>query len=108
MFRVHPNYRDRLAAAGITSFDDAAALEPTDDYAAKQGRSTGRYRLDAGGETLSLYVKKQFRLPWWRRMLAGLGTFPGPREWRNLQTAAELGVRVPDAVFDGADRDHVC
>jgi heptose I phosphotransferase len=108
MFRVHPHYRDRLTRAGITTFRDAAALSPTDDYAEKQGRSTGRYRLDVGGETLSLYVKKQFRLPWWRRTAAALGTFPGPLEWKNLQTAAALGVRVPEVVFCGAERGHRC
>jgi hypothetical protein len=108
MFRVHPQYRDRLASAGITSFDNAAALKPADNYVEKQGRSTGRYLLEVGGETLSVYVKKQYRLPWWRRAWADLGTFPGPHEWRNLQAAAALGVRVPEAVFAGADRDHAC
>lgn len=108
MFQTHPQYRDLLTAAGIASHAGAAALAPTDDYVEKQGRSTGRYRLEIGGEMLSLYVKKHFRLPWWQRPLAMLGTFPGPHEWKNLQTVAALGVRVPDAVFVGAERDHAC
>jgi heptose I phosphotransferase len=108
MFHVHPEYRDRLAAAGIASFADAAALKPADRYVEKQGRSTGRYRLSIAGETLSLYVKKHSRLSWWRRMITAAGSFAGPNEWRNLQTAAALGVRVPESVFVGTGQTHEC
>lgn len=106
---MHPDYRPQLARAGVASFDEAAALRPTDDFVEKQGRSTGRYRLDVGdGETLSLYVKKHFRLPWWRRAWAALWSFPGPHEWKNLEIAKSLGVPVPDAVFAGSEREHAC
>lgn len=108
MFVVHPEFRERLKAIGLTSFADAAALAPTDDHVQKQGRSTGRYRLEIDGETLSLYVKKHFRLPWWLRRFAPLRAFPGPQEWANLKIAESLGVRVPQAVFAGAEREHAC
>jgi hypothetical protein len=108
MFAIHSAFRRRLEAANLAAYDAAARLEPTDDYVQKQGRSTGRYRLEIEGETLSLYVKKHFRLPWWLRRFAPLGAFPGPTEWKNLKIAESLGVRVPEAVFAGAERDHAC
>lgn len=108
MFTIDPDYRASLARAGVASFDEAAAMRPTDDFVQKQGRSTGRYVLDVGGASLSLYVKKHFRLPWWQRAWAALGSFPGPHEWKNLQIAKSLGVRVPDAVFAGAERRNAC
>ena len=107
MFWIAPEYRERLSAAAVASYDDAARLEPTDDYVEKQGRSTGRYRLDVGDRTLSLYVKKHLRLPWWQRLLGATRLFPGPAEHANLRRAAELGIRVPEAVFAGADARHL-
>lgn len=108
MYLTHPDYRSQLATLKLENFNAAAALVPTDDHHCKQGRSTARYRLDVGDEVLSLYVKKHFRLPWWMRRFAPSRAFPGPHEWKNLQIAASLGVRVPDAVFAGAERDHEC
>ena len=108
MFWIAPEYRERLSAAAVASYDDAARLEPTDDYVEKQGRSTGRYRLDVGDRTLSLYVKKHLRLPWWQRLLGATRLFPGPAEHANLRRAAELGIRVPEAVFAGAEARHPC
>lgn len=108
MFWIAPEYRRSLAEAAVASYEDAARLQPTDDYVEKQGRSTGRYRLDVGGITLSLYVKKHMRLPWWQRALGATQWFPGPMEQANLERAAELGIRVPDTVFAGADPRHPC
>jgi hypothetical protein len=108
MYWTHPNYRAALDELGLTEFESAAALVPTDDHVCKQGRSTARYRLDVGEEVLSLYVKKHFRLPWWMRRFAPTRLFPGPHEWTNLKIAESLGVRVPEAVFAGALREHEC
>ncbi|MGC3967571.1 MAG: hypothetical protein QM775_09435 [Pirellulales bacterium] len=108
MFWINPQYRPQLAKATLESYEAAAALRPSDDYVEKQGRSTGRYRIDVGGETLSLYVKKHFRLPWWRRMFGAAASFPGPQEQEYLEKAASLGIRVPETVFAGADPAHPC
>lgn len=108
MFWINPQYRPQLARATVESYEAAAALHPSDDYVEKQGRSTGRYRLDVGGQTLSLYVKKHYRLPWWRRLFGAASSFPGPLEQVYLEKAASLGIRVPEAVFAGADPSHPC
>jgi heptose I phosphotransferase len=108
MFWIDPLHQRRIAMAGLDYYEAAADLHPTDDYVQKQGRSTGRYRIEIHGETLSLYVKKHFRLSWWLRRFAPLWMFPGPHEWRNLKIAASLGVRVPEAVFAGAERENPC
>ena len=97
-----------LGAAALDRYDAAAALVPTDDYVEKQGRSTGRYRLAIGDTTLSLYVKKHMRLPWWQRRFGSRRSFPGPAEAANLRHAAELGIRVPETVFAGANPAHPC
>ena len=108
MFWINPEYRALLADATLESYEAAAELRPTDDYVEKQGRSTGRYRLKVGGDVLSLYVKKHYRLPWWRRMFGAAQSFPGPLEQAYLEKAASLGVRVPETVFSGADPSHPC
>jgi len=108
MFWINPEYRSLLAKATLESYQAAAELYPTDDYVEKQGRSTGRYLLEIGEQTLSLYVKKQFRLPWWRRLFGTAASFPGPLEHAHLEKAAALGVRVPETVFAGADPAHPC
>jgi hypothetical protein len=108
MFWINPQYRPQLAQATVESYEDAANLRPSDDYVEKQGRSTGRYRIDVGGQTLSIYVKKHFRLPWWRRMFGSALSFPGPQEQAFLEKAASLGIRVPETVFAGADPAHPC
>ena len=108
MFWLNPDYRRLLGSASLDRYEAAAALVPTDDYVEKQGRSTGRYRLTIGDTTLSLYVKKHMRLPWWQRRFGSKRSFPGPAEHANLRHAAELGIRVPETVFAGADPDHPC
>src|SRR5262249_25150951 len=108
MFWINPAYQSLLAASALDSYAALAAWEPTDDFIAKQGRSTGRYRIDAAGRTLHLYVKKHLRLPWWRRAFAAARTFPGPSERANSERAAALGVRVPETIFAGADGRAAC
>ncbi|MCE9603659.1 MAG: hypothetical protein K8U03_02015 [Planctomycetia bacterium] len=108
MFWINPGYRSFLAASSLDSYGAIAAWNPTDDYVQKQGRSTGRYRVEVDGRTLSLYVKKHMRLPWWQRKFAPAKAFPGPSEFANLERVAALGVRVPETVFAGADGRAAC
>ncbi len=105
---IHPKYRSALAVAGADAYETLAALAPTDHGVEKQGRSSGRYQLTSGGEVLSVYVKKYFRLPWWQRWIASTDGFPGPRELANLRRAAALGIAVAEPVAAGADRRHPC
>ena len=44
----------------------------TDDLHEKQGRSTCRWRLDAGTRQLVVYLKRHFELPWRHGILAAL------------------------------------
>ena len=49
MFWIDPKYRAVFHAASADEYDSLARLAPVDDYVEKQGRSTGRYRIAAGG-----------------------------------------------------------
>lgn len=77
----------------------------TDCFHAKQGRSTGRWILRAGGQQLSVYLKRHYHLPWWRGLLAALwperGWSPALREWQRLAWAEAQGMPVPKAVAAG-------
>jgi heptose I phosphotransferase len=77
----------------------------TDDFHAKQGRSTGRWVLEKAGRTLAVYLKRHYRLPWWQGLLAALwpeGDWsPALREFRHLQWARAQGLPVPRVVAAG-------
>lgn len=76
-----------------------------DQFHAKQGRSTGRVVLAAGGQRLAVFLKRHYRLPWWRGLLAAAWPHPGwsPawQEWRHLRWAKREGLPVPAAVAAG-------
>jgi len=88
--------------AGPDWLDRALTLEPTDDFHAKQGRSTCRVVLQARGQKLGVYLKRHYRLPWWRGLLAAIfpevGWSPAWQEWRHLQWAQNQGLSVPETV----------
>ena len=77
----------------------------TDRFHAKQGRSTGRLVLGGPGRELTVYLKRHYRLPRWRGLLAALlpdgGWSPAVEEWRHLDWAREQGLAVPAAVAAG-------
>ncbi|MFM7315706.1 MAG: lipopolysaccharide kinase InaA family protein [bacterium] len=88
------------------SADACMAIESSDRYHAKQGRSTARVRLDsAGGQTVHAYVKKFEKLPFKERVWAILtspgSSTPGPVEWRHLEKARSLGIPVPHVIAAG-------
>jgi heptose I phosphotransferase len=89
-----PGWADRVMAAAVT-----------DRFHAKQGRSTGRWVLQADGRRLAVYLKRHYRLPWWRGLLAAVwpevGWSPALQEWRHLEWARGQGVPVPPAVAAG-------
>jgi hypothetical protein len=80
-------------------------LPVTDRYHAKQGRSTGRLILHAGGRRLAVYLKRHYRLPRWRGLLAALwpdaGWSPALEEWQHLAWARRRGLPVPASVAAG-------
>ncbi|HKI30499.1 MAG TPA: lipopolysaccharide kinase InaA family protein [Gemmataceae bacterium] len=81
------------------------ALDVTDRFHAKQGRSTGRLILGAGARRLSVYLKRHYRLPRWLGLLAALwpeGEWsPALQEMRHLEWARSQGVPVPAVVAAG-------
>ncbi len=81
------------------------AADVTDDFNAKQGRSTGRWVLESAGKQLPVYLKRHYELPWWHGLLATIwptGDWsPGMLERRNLEWAREIGMNVPRVVAAG-------
>ncbi|MBI3463358.1 MAG: hypothetical protein HY000_09905 [Planctomycetes bacterium] len=108
MFWIHPRYQDMLAAAATDSYEAVLKLPARDHFVEKQGRSTGRYTIAGSNESVSVYLKKYFRIPWWQRFLMPAARFPGPRELANIERVAALGIAVPKPVIAGADRNHPC
>jgi heptose I phosphotransferase len=89
-----PMWEDRIMTADIT-----------DRFHAKQGRSTGRWILHAREERLAVYLKRHYRLAWWRGLLAslwpGAGWSPAWQELRHLEWARAQGIPVPAVVAAG-------
>jgi heptose I phosphotransferase len=85
--------------------DRIMGLAVTDRFHAKQGRSTGRWILHTGDRRLAVYLKRHYRLGWWRGLLAALwpevGWSPALQEWRHLEWARAHGLPVPGAVAAG-------
>ena len=77
----------------------------TDDFHAKQGRSTGRWLLEAGGKQLAVYLKRHYELAWWQgwgaTLWPGGDWSPGMQECRNLEWAHGQGLPVPKVVAAG-------
>src|SRR5438552_864135 len=92
---------DWETALGTDWPDRVMQAELTDRYHAKQGRSTGRLILPR----LTVYLKRHYKLSWWRGLLAtlwpGRGWSPGAQEFRHLQLARDVGVPVPATVAVG-------
>jgi heptose I phosphotransferase len=80
-------------------------VELTDNFHAKQGRSTGRWILHGDGRRLAVYLKRHYRLPWRHGLLAtlwpGQGWSPGLQEARHLEWAKRHGLPVPAVVAAG-------
>ena len=101
------SWRDERHAASLPADLDASimALEGGDRLHRKQGRSTARVRFDAGGEALSVYLKRHYRLPAWDRVRALVhpsGRYsPAAAEWAHLERARGLGITVPEVVAVG-------
>jgi heptose I phosphotransferase len=89
-----PDWADRIMTTAVT-----------DRFHAKQGRSTGRWILHAQENRLAVYLKRHYRLPWWRGLLAALwpdrGWSPALEELRHLEWAQAEGLPVPRAVAAG-------
>ena len=69
--------------------DHIMQADLTDDINKKQGRSTGRWLLEAHGKHLGVYLKRHYELPRWLGLLAALwprGDWsPGMQECNNLE-----------------------
>jgi len=80
-------------------------LPVTDRFFAKQGRSVGRLILTEHGRSLSVYLKRHYRLPRRHGLLAALFSraawSPGWQEARHLQWAKAQGIPVPEVVAAG-------
>ena len=94
---------DRLA--GEDWPDRVMSVEVTDREHKKQGRSIGRLILTQGRARLGVYLKRHYRLGWWRGLLATLlpnrAWSPGLEEWQRLRWARDAGFPVPRAVAAG-------
>jgi heptose I phosphotransferase len=100
--RHQPDWAD---FAGPDWAERIMAVAVTDRFHAKQGRSIGRLVLEEDGRRLVVYLKRHYRLPWWRGLLATLrpdaGWSPALAEWDHLEWARRRGMPVPVAVAGG-------
>jgi heptose I phosphotransferase len=78
------------------------AMPVTDRFHAKQGRSIGRWIVEGPDRNLAVYLKRHYRLPRWRGLLAAFwpdaGWSPALQEWRHLEWAKAKGLPVPAAL----------
>jgi heptose I phosphotransferase len=85
-------------------------VDVQDRFHAKQGRSIGRWTLTtATGESLTVYLKRHYELPWrcgWGATLCPFGGAwsPGVAEWEHLAWAEEQGLPVPRTIAAGEFR----
>ena len=100
--RQRPDWAELL---GPDWADRIMDVDVTDRFHAKQGRSTGRWILRAGDRRLAVYLKRHYRLPRWRGLLAtvwpGAGWSPALEESQHLDWARAQGLPVPDVVAAG-------
>jgi hypothetical protein len=94
---------DRFAGEG---WPERIMNEPlTDREHKKQGRSIGRKIFADGRDTLSVYLKRHFRLSRFTGLLAtlfpGRVLAPGLQEWVRLRWAKEQGFPVPEPIAAG-------
>ncbi|HYV34478.1 MAG TPA: lipopolysaccharide kinase InaA family protein [Gemmataceae bacterium] len=91
--------------AGADWADTIMQIDVTDDFHAKQGRSTGRWILHEGNRQLSVYLKRHYRLPRLHGLLATLwprkAWSPALQEASHLEWAKEHGLPVPAVVAAG-------
>jgi hypothetical protein len=96
---------DWIQLLGPDRVQQVMALAVTDRFHAKQGRSTGRLILERDGRRLAVYLKRHYRLGWWRGLLATLwpdaGWSPALEEWDHLEWARARGLPVPATVAAG-------
>ncbi|MBV9125192.1 MAG: lipopolysaccharide kinase [Planctomycetes bacterium] len=88
--------------AGVDWPERIMTVPATDRFHAKQGRSTGRWIVQAHGARLAVYLKRHYHLPRWRGLLAALwpraNWSPALQEWRHLEWAQAQGMPVPAAM----------
>src|SRR5262245_55337086 len=74
---VEPDWADRIMGLAIR-----------DRFHAKQGRSIARWTLRKENRDLTVYMKRHYRLPRWRGVLATIwpdaGWSPAVQEWHHL------------------------
>jgi hypothetical protein len=91
--------------AGPAWADHIMHVPVTDRLHIKQGRSIARWTLESDGRRLVVYLKRHYRLPFWRGLLACLwpaaGWSPAVQEWRHLEWARDQGLPVPEAAAGG-------
>jgi heptose I phosphotransferase len=100
--RQQPHW-ERFAGEGWA--DRIMQVAVRDRFHAKQGRTLARWTLRAGGRELVVYLKRHYRLPWWRGLLAlvwpDAGWSPALQEWEHLEWARARGLPVPRAAAGG-------
>jgi heptose I phosphotransferase len=86
--------------------DRIMGIPITDRFHAKQGRTIARWTLQGpSGRRLVVFLKRHYRLEWWRGLLALLWPntpwSPALQEWEHLEWARSAGLPVPTALAGG-------
>lgn len=100
--RQHPTW---APLAGDGWADHIMGLALQDRFHAKQGRSIVRWSLQNDDRRLAVFLKRHYRLPWWRGLLALLWPnrpwSPALQEWEHLEWARAHGLPVPVPMAGG-------
>jgi heptose I phosphotransferase len=101
--RQHPDW---AAFAGPGWADRIMDVIVADRFHAKQGRTIARWSLvTTEGRRLVVYLKRHYRLPWWRGLLALLrpcvAWSPAMQEWEHLEWARARGLPAPAPMAAG-------
>ncbi len=94
-----PEWRAR---AGADWIDWIMSMTVSDRFHTKQGRTTARWSGTSGRDRQAVFLKRHYRLPWWRGWMAAIcpnvGWSPAMQEWKHLEWARRCGFPVPKAV----------
>ncbi|GBD35565.1 Lipopolysaccharide core biosynthesis protein RfaG [bacterium HR36] len=88
---------------GAVSVQEVLRFSVREIVSSKQGRSVGKLEAHSSDGSLTVFLKRHYRLPWWQRITSLFcpGRSSAMQEWDNLRWADAAGFCVPEALAVG-------